>query len=88
MRKKIGVLNAVFLLTFDHMHQRQLYAGAVDAAMKTALRLMDYDDLIAVKEIYSLIALTALYNKVLALSHTGSDRVSNDTHTMTAIVSN
>ena len=44
--------------------QRQLYAGAVDAAMKTALRLMDYDDLIAVKEIYSLIALTALYNKV------------------------
>ncbi len=51
-------------LILRHASQRQLYAGAVDAAMKTALRLMDYDDLIAVKEIYSLIALTALYNKV------------------------
>jgi WD repeat-containing protein 35 len=43
--------------------QRQLYAGAVDAAMKTSLRLMDYDEFIDVKEIYSLIALTSLYNK-------------------------
>lgn len=43
--------------------QRQLFAGAVDAAMKTSLRLMDYDDLIEPRDIYSLIALSALYNK-------------------------
>lgn len=31
--------------------------------MKTALRLQDYEDIIAPKDIYSLIALTAYYNK-------------------------
>ncbi len=48
---------------FFMLAQRQLGAGAVDAAMKTSLRLIDYDDIIDAKEIYSLIALTAVYNK-------------------------
>eukprot|EP00455_Lapot_gusevi_P052316 TRINITY_DN7948_c0_g1_i9.p1 TRINITY_DN7948_c0_g1~~TRINITY_DN7948_c0_g1_i9.p1 ORF type:complete len:468 (-),score=115.61 TRINITY_DN7948_c0_g1_i9:23-1399(-) len=43
--------------------QRQLYAGAVDAAMKTSLRLAEYEDILEPKEIFSLIALTSLYNK-------------------------
>ena len=43
--------------------QRQLYAGYVDAAMKTALVLRDYEDVIGAVKIYSLLALTACSNR-------------------------
>lgn len=43
--------------------QRQLYQGAVEAAMKTALRLADYEDVIDARDIYSLIALASFHTK-------------------------
>jgi WD repeat-containing protein 35 len=43
--------------------QRQLYEGAYEAAMKTALRLSDYEDILDTQTIYSIIALTTYYNK-------------------------
>ena len=35
--------------------QRQLYEGYVDAAMKTALHLRDYEDILNIEDIYSLL---------------------------------
>lgn len=43
--------------------QRQLYEGHYEQAMKTALRLADYEDILDTQTIYSLIALTTYYNK-------------------------
>ena len=43
--------------------QRQLYAGYVDAAMKTALVLRDFEDVIGAVKIHSLLALTACSNR-------------------------
>jgi WD repeat-containing protein 35 len=48
------------------MAQRQLYHGQIDAAMKTALRLTEYEDILDPREIYSLVALTAYHNKYFA----------------------
>uniref|UniRef100_A0A8C9HGE5 WD repeat domain 35 n=1 Tax=Piliocolobus tephrosceles TaxID=591936 RepID=A0A8C9HGE5_9PRIM len=42
---------------FFMLAQRQLYEGYVDAALKTALHLKDYEDIIPPVEIYSLLAL-------------------------------
>lgn len=39
---------------------RQFYAGAVDAAMKTSIKLCEYDDILDPKDIYSLLCLTSL----------------------------
>jgi WD repeat-containing protein 35 len=47
---------------FFLLAQRQLYAGDVDSAMRTASRLREYEDALGVKEIYSLIALAAFHN--------------------------
>jgi len=43
--------------------QRQLYEGQYEQAMKTALRLADYEDILDTQTIYSVIALTTYYNK-------------------------
>ncbi|KAJ8387955.1 hypothetical protein AAFF_G00148890 [Aldrovandia affinis] len=43
--------------------QRQLYDGYVDAAMRTALHLRDYDDIIPAVEIYSLLAICSSANR-------------------------
>ncbi|KAH0621957.1 hypothetical protein JD844_023742 [Phrynosoma platyrhinos] len=43
--------------------ERQLYEGYVDTAMKTALHLRDYEDIIPAVEIYSLLALCACANR-------------------------
>jgi len=43
--------------------QRQLYSGYPAEAMRTALRLKEYDGVLTPEEIYSLIALTAFYSK-------------------------
>ena len=43
--------------------QRQLYEGFVDAAMKTALHLRDYEDTLNPEDIYSLLALSACANR-------------------------
>ena len=48
---------------FFLLAQRQLYGGAVELAMKTALRLAEYEDVLEPKEIVSLIALASFYNK-------------------------
>ncbi|KFV77076.1 WD repeat-containing protein 35, partial [Dryobates pubescens] len=47
---------------FFILAQRQLYKGSVDAALKTALHLRDYEDIIPAVEIYSLLALCACAN--------------------------
>ena len=43
--------------------QRQLYEGFVDAAMKTALNLRDYEDVLNSEEIFSLLALASCANR-------------------------
>jgi len=43
--------------------QRQVYEGHYEQAMKTALRLADYEDILDTQTIYSIIALTTYYNK-------------------------
>jgi len=44
--------------------QRQLYLGQFKSALKTALRLSDYELDMDAKKIYTLVALAAYYNKV------------------------
>ena len=39
---------------------RQFYSGAMDAAMKTSIKLCEYDDILDPKDIYSLLCLTSL----------------------------
>ncbi|XP_073481441.1 WD repeat-containing protein 35 isoform X2 [Aquarana catesbeiana] len=48
---------------FFLLAHRQLYEGYVDAAMRTALHLRDYEDIIPAVEIYSLLALCACANR-------------------------
>ncbi|XP_043921710.1 WD repeat-containing protein 35 [Protopterus annectens] len=48
---------------FFLLAQRQLYEGYVDAAMRTALHLRDYEDIIPPVEIYCLLALCACTNR-------------------------
>lgn len=43
--------------------QRQLYENKMDAAMKTSIRLAEYEDVLEPRDIYSLIALTAYHNE-------------------------
>lgn len=43
--------------------QRQLYSGQFKSALKTALRLTDYELDMDPKKIYTLVALSAYYNK-------------------------
>merc|ERR1740138_86944 len=43
--------------------QKQLYEGRYEASMRTVLHLADYEDVLDTQTIYSLIALTAYYNK-------------------------
>lgn len=46
--------------------QRQLYDGNQEAAMRTAIRLSEYEDILDIQTIFSLIALTTYYNKHFA----------------------
>ncbi|XP_071854382.1 WD repeat-containing protein 35-like isoform X2 [Apostichopus japonicus] len=48
---------------FFLLAQRQLYQGYVDASMKTALQLMDYEDILDPMDIYSLLGLGACANR-------------------------
>jgi len=43
--------------------QKQLYEGRYEASMRTVLHIADYEDVLDTQTIYSLIALTAYYNK-------------------------
>ncbi|XP_048515413.1 WD repeat-containing protein 35 isoform X2 [Athalia rosae] len=45
---------------------RQLYGGEADAAMKTALRLREYEDILNAEDIYCLIALSSCINRAFA----------------------
>lgn len=40
---------------------RQLYSGALERALRTALKLTQYEDILDEREVYALIALTAFY---------------------------
>lgn len=48
------------LLSFPH---RITSLGAVDAAMKTSIKLCEYDDILEPRDIYSLLCLTSIRNK-------------------------
>jgi len=47
--------------------QRQLYGGYVDAAMTTALNLVDYEEFISAEKIHSLIAIASASNRSFAV---------------------
>jgi len=47
--------------------QRQLYSGRMDAAMKTSIRLAEYEDILNPRDIYSLIALTAYHSNYFGI---------------------
>ncbi|KAJ4459772.1 putative WD40 repeat protein [Paratrimastix pyriformis] len=46
--------------------QRQLYGGDLEAALRTSIRLQEYEDLIDPRTAYSLMALTAFHGKQFA----------------------
>jgi WD repeat-containing protein 35 len=48
---------------FLMLAQAQYYKGYIDAAMKTALRLPEYEDILSAKTIFSVVALITYYNK-------------------------
>ncbi|XP_067008662.1 WD repeat-containing protein 35 [Anabrus simplex] len=48
---------------FFMLAQRQLYGGYVDAAMKTALHLHEYEDILGTEDIYSMLALASCANR-------------------------
>merc|ERR1712146_447109 len=52
---------------FLMLAQRQLYAQRYAPAMKTALRLAEYEDILDPREVYSLIALAAYYSRHFAV---------------------
>eukprot|EP01135_Chromosphaera_perkinsii_P001605 Nk52_evm75s207 gene=Nk52_evmTU75s207 len=52
---------------FFLLAQRQLYEGSPEAALKTAVRLSDYESSMNPVEIYSLVALTGYINKAFAV---------------------
>ena len=48
---------------YQMLAQKQFYAGNYDAAMKCSIKLCEYDDILNPRDIYSLLALTAYFNK-------------------------
>eukprot|EP00038_Savillea_parva_P017457 m.20369 g.20369 ORF g.20369 m.20369 type:complete len:1166 (+) comp3785_c0_seq1:132-3629(+) len=48
---------------FLMLAQRQLYSGKFEAALTTALALVDYDDLVPSEQVYSIYALAAIASK-------------------------
>lgn len=48
---------------FYLLAQRQYYSGNLDAALKSALHLRNYEDIIDVKIVYSLLSIIALTSK-------------------------
>ncbi|XP_043251348.1 WD repeat-containing protein 35 [Colletes gigas] len=46
---------------------RQIYSGNIDAAMKTALRLREYEDILEPEDIYCLLALSSAVNHAFAV---------------------
>lgn len=48
---------------FLMLAQKQLYEGSVDAAMKTALHLQDYEDILDPEDIYCILALASCANR-------------------------
>ncbi|XP_042899880.1 WD repeat-containing protein 35 isoform X2 [Parasteatoda tepidariorum] len=51
---------------FYMLAQKHLYQGYMDAAMKTALHLREYDDILNPEDIYSLLALSSCANRAFA----------------------
>ena len=60
VQRQVEIRFYLQLLLLDSL---QLYSGQYNAALKTAVRLCEYDDLIEPVEIYSLLALAAVANK-------------------------
>lgn len=46
---------------------RQLYGGRMDAAMKTSIKLCEYDDILEPRNIYSLLCITSLKNNFFGI---------------------
>ncbi|KAF8790747.1 WD repeat-containing protein 35 [Argiope bruennichi] len=51
---------------FFMLAQKHLYQGYMDAAMKTALHVREYEDILNLKDIYSLLALSSCANRAFA----------------------
>lgn len=62
---------------FYLLAQRQLYEGRSDAALRTAMQLKEYDDIIDPIDAYSLIALTACSNKAFGVCSKAFIRLEN-----------
>ena len=60
--------------------QRQLYEGFVDAAMKTALHLRDYEDILNQEDIYSLLALNPNQGTEYLEYNEGAKTISNSVY--------
>lgn len=52
---------------FFMLAQRQYYSGHFDAAMKTSIKLCEYDDILSPRDIYSLLALASYRNKFFGI---------------------
>jgi WD repeat-containing protein 35 len=52
---------------FYMLAQRQLYAGKVDAAMRTSIKLCEYDDILDPRAVYSLLCLAALRTRFFGI---------------------
>ena len=63
IRSQIGSLTQLLTLTTAQKFPSQLYEGYVDAAMKTALHLREYEDMLNNEDIYCLLALSSCANR-------------------------
>ena len=52
---------------FYMLAHRQFYAGLIDASMKTAIKLCEYDDILDPRDIFSLLCVTSLRNKFFGI---------------------
>lgn len=52
---------------FYILAQKQFYEGRLDAAMKTSIKLCEFDDILKPRDIYSLLCLTSLKNEFFGI---------------------
>lgn len=58
--------------------QRQFYSGMLDAAMKTSVKMCEYDDILDPRDIYSLLCVTSLRNKFYGICSRAFVKVSSN----------
>ena len=52
---------------FYMLAQRQLYSGALDSAMKSAIKLCEYDDILEPRDIYAILVLASMANNFFGI---------------------